>query len=78
MDKNEKLVTQWAFGEPSREAQVASVNTSCQIAIKTLRANLKFNPNYLTIDTLRELSNLENAIVQALDEKQYGPGKRAK
>lgn len=58
----EKLATQWAFGEPSREAQLASVNTSCQIAIKTLRANLKFNARYLSLDTLEQLEALREAI----------------
>ncbi len=71
-DPAEKLATQWAFGEPSREAQLASVNTSCQTAVKTLMANLKYNPKYLTLDTLKQLEELRQEIKKTLHAKAYG------
>jgi len=71
----EKLATQWAFGEPSREAQLASVNTSCQLAIKTLRANMKFNAPFITLDTLKQLDELKQEIKSTLHAKAYGQGR---
>ncbi len=71
-DSGEKLATQWAFGEPLREAQLASVNNSCQTAVKTIMANLKYNRKYLSLDTLKQLEELRQAIKKTLHAKAYG------
>lgn len=65
------LASQWADGMPDREARVANVNSAMDAAIKTLRANLKFNSTLLTLDTLAKLDDLQREIRANAKERGY-------